>query len=233
MTFPIDFDEHPKVEPLSDAAFRTFVAMNGYSRRQKLDGRIPAVVARKRWKVRALTELLDSHPERPLLLLDGNTYVLREYAEHQFTTQDEADLHEKRSKAGALGGKAKAAAVASARQMQQQNVAESESGIEPDTGTTTPVALDPNVREFTAEEIVGFRSALNDFGAAGLSDLALVTLVMLLVEAAPRPVANVVGYVVRCTQRSPQKVRKLAVEAERQASRVPSLDALERSLEVA
>jgi hypothetical protein len=131
MTFPIDFDEHPKVEPLSDAAFRTFVAMNGYSRRQKLDGRIPTVVARKKWRVRALSELVASHPERPLVMIDGKDYVLRSYEEHQFTTADEEELHEKRSKAGAMGGKAKANAVASAKQLGQQNVAESrsESGV--------------------------------------------------------------------------------------------------------
>jgi len=143
MTFPIDFDEHPKVEPLSDAAFRTFVAMNGYSRRQKLDGRIPAVVARKRWKVRALTELLDSHPERPLLLLDGDAYVLREYAEHQFTTADEAELHARKAAAGAKGGRAKAAALAGAKQQPKQDLAGS--GIEIGTDRKTDHTRDSEV----------------------------------------------------------------------------------------
>jgi hypothetical protein len=129
MTFPIDFDEHPKVEPLSDAAFRAFVAMNGYSRRQKLDGRIPAVVARKRWRVRELTELVNSDPERPLVLIDGDTYVIRDYAEHQFTTADEAELHERKARAGAAGGRAKARAVAGANQLPQQDLAEIGIGI--------------------------------------------------------------------------------------------------------
>lgn len=112
MTFPIDFDEHPKVEALSDGAFRAFVSMNGYSRRHDLDGSIPAALARKKWKPRVLAELVASHPERPLVLLEDGVYVIRDYAEHQFTTADLADLKEKRSKAGALGGAAKAAARA-------------------------------------------------------------------------------------------------------------------------
>lgn len=134
MTFPIDFDEHPKVEPLSDAAFRTFVAMNGYSRRQKLDGRIPAVVARKRWRVRTLTELVNSDPVRPLVLIDGDAYVIRDYAEHQFTTSDEAELHERKARAGSAGGRAKARAVAGANQPPQQDLAGIGIGIE----TTSP-----------------------------------------------------------------------------------------------
>lgn len=103
MTFPIDFYEHPKVAPLSDAAFRAFVEMNGYSRRHELDGRIPVKAARLKWKARALAELVDSHPERPLVVLDGDDYVIRDYKEHQFTADDLEALREKRSQAGAKG----------------------------------------------------------------------------------------------------------------------------------
>lgn len=132
MTFPIDFDEHPKVSPLSDAAFRAFVEMNAYSRRQDLNGRIPVQVAKKRWKSRALTELVESHPERPLVVLDGADYVIRDYAQHQFTSADLEELRSKRAAAGAKGGAAKAAAraeqtvskpLASAIAKGQQNVA--------------------------------------------------------------------------------------------------------------
>lgn len=112
MTFPIGFDEHPKVAPLSDAAFRAFVEMNGYSRRNGLDGRIPVRAARAKWRGRALTELVESHPTRPLVLLEDDAYVIRDYAEHQFTTADLDDLHTKRAAAGAKGGAAKAAALA-------------------------------------------------------------------------------------------------------------------------
>lgn len=107
MTFPIDFDEHPKVEPLSDAAFRAFVEMNGYSRRQDLDGAIPARVAVKRWGKPVLEELEASHPERPLVYLSLNpdAYVLRDYAEHQETTASIEARRQRNQANGAKGGR--------------------------------------------------------------------------------------------------------------------------------
>lgn len=155
MTFPIDFDEHPKVEPLSDSAFRAFVAMNGYSRRQGLDGRIPASVARKRWKVRALDELVGSHPDRPLVLLDGDVYVIRDYAEHQLTTDAIEKERETNRANGLKGGRpAKAnrqetgSVSGSKADQNQSQESESESELNSLTDTTTvprssPV---PNVR---------------------------------------------------------------------------------------
>ena len=136
MTFPIDFADHPKVEQLSDRAFRVFVAMNGYSRVHRLDGRIPIPVALKRWGKRPLSELIKSDDGRPLVMLE-NVYVIRDYAEHQFTTTDEAELHQKRSAAGAKGGKAKANAVALAKQIAGKDVTESES--ESESGLLTDV----------------------------------------------------------------------------------------------
>ncbi|MGN6199104.1 hypothetical protein [Humibacter sp.] len=127
MTFPIDFYEHPKVVPLSDAAFRAFVEMNGYSRRHDLDGRIPAKAARLKWRSRALAELVASHPERPLVTLDGDEYVIRDYAEHQFTADDLEALRAKRSQAGAKGAAKRwhndATPVANAIANESQNMA--------------------------------------------------------------------------------------------------------------
>lgn len=120
MTFPIDFDEHPKVAPLSDAAFRTFIEMNAYSRRQSLDGRIAAATARRRWKSKPLADLVASHPERPLIALVGDEYVIRDYAEHQLTTTEIESLREKRAAAGRKGGTAKASAKASATAIAKQ-----------------------------------------------------------------------------------------------------------------
>lgn len=117
MTFPIDFDEHPKVEGLSDAAFRAFVSMNGYCRRQGLDGVVPTAVAHRRWGESVMRELVDSHAERPLVLLDGQVYVIRHYSEHQLTTTDIEDLRAKRAAAGAKGGKSRALAQARAKQV--------------------------------------------------------------------------------------------------------------------
>lgn len=99
MTFPIDFWKHEKVRRLSDAAFRAFVEMNGHSRERETDGVIGVEDAEFIWDASALQELCKSHPTRPLLYMDAETYVLRDYAEHQFTKADRDDLSEKRRKA--------------------------------------------------------------------------------------------------------------------------------------
>lgn len=96
MTFPIDFWKHEKVRRLSDAAFRAFVESNGHSRERETDGVIEAADAEFIWDASALQELCKSHPTRPLLLLDGDRYVIRDYAEHQFTKADRDDLTQKR-----------------------------------------------------------------------------------------------------------------------------------------
>jgi hypothetical protein len=105
MTFPIDFDEHPKGAGLSDAAFRAFVEMNGYCRRQDTDGRILAGVAVRRWGRKILDELTASHAERPLVLLEGDEYFLRHYAEHQQTRAEREALAAKNAANGARGGR--------------------------------------------------------------------------------------------------------------------------------
>lgn len=101
MTFPIDFWKHPKVSRLSDAAFRAFVESNGYSRERESDGVLEADDAEFLWSAEALAELVKSHPTRPLMFRnDDSDYVLRDYAEHQFTKADRDELTEKRAKAG-------------------------------------------------------------------------------------------------------------------------------------
>ena len=105
MTFPIDFWQHPKITILSDSAFRTFVEMNGYSRTQDLDGRIPVPAAKRMWKPRALAELQQNHPERPSLTVEGDEYVIWNYAEHQLTRADREALAEKNRANGMKGGR--------------------------------------------------------------------------------------------------------------------------------
>lgn len=100
MTFPIDFWRHPKVARLSDAAFRAFVESNGHSRILESDGHIDEQDAEFMWNKTVLEELVCSHPSRPLMLRQGSDYVLRDYAEHQFTKADRDALSEKRSRAG-------------------------------------------------------------------------------------------------------------------------------------
>lgn len=100
MTFPISFWTHAKVSRLSDAAFRAFVEANGHSRSIESDGVIEAEDALFYWKPEVLEELITSHPTRPLMFRDeAGNYVLRDYAEHQFTKADRDDLTQKRREA--------------------------------------------------------------------------------------------------------------------------------------
>ena len=105
MTFPIDFWSHPKIAPLSDAAFRAFVEMNGYSRMHKLDGEIPLAAAVRMWPSEVIDELVGSHETRPLLFSDGRFVVLRDYAEHQETVADEEARRRRNQVNGSKGGR--------------------------------------------------------------------------------------------------------------------------------
>lgn len=232
MTFPIDFDEHPKIVPLSDAAFRTFVAMNGYSRRNDLDGKIPVKTARSKWKPRALAELVDSHPERPLVRLDGDMYVIRDYAEHQFTTNDLEDLHAKRAAAGAKGGAAKAAArakqnagkpLASAMANGQQTDGKPLPEIR-DQGSMTDITYVPEVshegdvvaeltdREKSQARVAGITNLAAVHAAlvrccGPMTGSSAVTLAKAICARSKRPVTRVDGYVMTAIQKSPDDVR--------------------------
>lgn len=135
MTFPNDFPWHPKVSRLDPLAKWTFVEMNGYSRMNDLDGVIPAVDAEFMWEPGALEALAKSHPARPLVIRDGDNYVIRDYAEHQQTKAQRDELAQKRSEAGRKGGLAKSQASASKRQAdagkeKQSQSPESESELE-------------------------------------------------------------------------------------------------------
>ncbi|QMU97821.1 hypothetical protein FVO59_11845 [Microbacterium esteraromaticum] len=113
MTFPIDFHRHPKVVRLPVEVRWTFVEMVAESRIADDDGIIPAEHAEFMWPKDHLDALVGSHPTRPLVVRDGDFYVLREYAKHQQTRAEREALATKRAEAGRKGGLAKSQASAS------------------------------------------------------------------------------------------------------------------------
>lgn len=169
MTFPNDFWMHPKVAPLSVEAKWTFVEMNGYSRMQDLDGDIPESMAERLWDPSRLAELVESHPERPLVLHRDGLYVIRDYARHQQTTSERDELREKRSKAGAAGRAKQLSgkAAASAGQVPGQIRTETETETEITTSSNEEVesprkrahtiakgfAIDQQMREWARSEV--------------------------------------------------------------------------------
>lgn len=127
MTFPNDFPWHPKVTRLDPAVKWAFVEMNGYSRVNDLDGVIPAADAEFMWSREILDALVNSHPSRPLVLRNDDTYVIRDYAEHQQTKAERDALAAKRADAGRKGGLAKSKASASKSQTDASKSKQSQS----------------------------------------------------------------------------------------------------------
>ena len=121
LTYPVGYTTHPRWELHSDAAFRALHEMQDYSRSLLTDGRIDRRVAERRWPKKVLAELLAGIDDRPLLVLDGDVYVLRSYAEHQMTAADVEDLRSKRATAGRKGGIARASARANAEALAKQS----------------------------------------------------------------------------------------------------------------
>jgi len=154
MTFPIDMHRHPKLTRLSVAARWAFVEMNGEARIADNDGVFTVEEAEFMWPVEVLDELVKSHPTRPLVIREGDRYVLREFAKHQQTRAEREELRAKRVEAGRKGGMATSRASAgqqvSARQASakrapspvQQTEAQSESESESEL-LTTDVTYEP------------------------------------------------------------------------------------------
>jgi len=226
MTFPIDFLDHPKIAILSDNAIVTFVAMNGYSRVHNLDGRIPVEVTKRKWKARALNELQKNHAERPSIRIEGDDFVIHNYAEHQLTTTDIEGLREKRAEAGAKGGKAAALARANAKQPGSKPVAESESESRSESELPTDVTKDYESSQVSDALVSVLDSIFADAKRAGITDLNAVR--TLLVKAtgqemslrgalelaqaieskSKRPVNDLAAYVAVTCRNSPAEVQQ-------------------------
>lgn len=155
LTYPVGYSTHPRWELLSDGAFRALHEMQDYSRSLLTDGRVDCRVADRRWKRRFLDEILAGIDDRPLMILDGDTYVIRSYADHQMTAADVEDLRQKRSDAGRKGGIARASATALAKQSSSREEVREEVGEKKDANLTVRL---PDADASAADEL-GFRSA--------------------------------------------------------------------------
>ena len=106
--FGLDFPDHPKILPLSDAAFRCLVEATLWSRKQMTDGLLARRYAVAKWGVDVLAELSTNDPENPSLIESEEGWMLHDFAEHQ-DTRAEIEARSARNKAaGRRGGLAKA-----------------------------------------------------------------------------------------------------------------------------
>lgn len=104
--------EHPKVEGLSDGAFRLLIELWCLCSRSESDGLVKAATWTKRGTAKARRELL---AEGLAHQVPGGV-EMHDYLQHQRSRSEIAALREKRAKAGAKGGHATAEARALAEQ---------------------------------------------------------------------------------------------------------------------
>lgn len=107
---------HPKVEPLSDAAFRLLITLWCECDEHESDGKVKASTWARRGTAKARRELLDAGMAEPA----GDDFQMHDYLDHQRSAAEIHELREKRSVAGSKGGKARALAIADAKQTPQQ-----------------------------------------------------------------------------------------------------------------
>jgi hypothetical protein len=106
--FTHDFPDHPKVMPLSDAAFRCLVEATLWSCRQQTDGFLARRYAVAKWSADALAELCANDPTNPSLVESDEGWFIRDFTHYQ-ESRDEIQARRERNKlAGQRGGLAKA-----------------------------------------------------------------------------------------------------------------------------
>ena len=110
-------DEHPKIEPLSDAAFRLLMRSWFYCSRNLTDGRISDAVWGKRGTAKARGELLGAG----LAEQQDGFVQMHDYLDWQRSADEVAEMREKRAEAGRKGGQARANRLASATAKAKQD----------------------------------------------------------------------------------------------------------------
>jgi hypothetical protein len=91
--------DHPKIEPLTDAAFRTLVGLWCWCSRHLTDGQVPAAIWAKRGSPKVRRELLAAG----LVETTTDGVVMHDYLEHQRSAAQVEEIKEARATAGAKG----------------------------------------------------------------------------------------------------------------------------------
>ena len=136
----LDYADHPKIAPLSDAAFRAHVEFILYARKYRTDGRIPNRIA-NRVGYGVLHELMSNDPERPSLTIDeNNDYWIRDYGDHQETS---AEIEAKRLVNARNGRKGGRPVTQSVSDPVTESLTEIKAETETETETEIPKGLRP------------------------------------------------------------------------------------------
>lgn len=92
--------DHPKIDPLSDAAFRLLIGSWCWCSRHLTDGVMPAATWNRRGSARVRAELVAAG----LVRLRGDTVEFHDYLQHQRSAAQVAAMKEQRRNAGRAGG---------------------------------------------------------------------------------------------------------------------------------
>lgn len=126
--FTEDFPDHPKIMPLSDAAFRCLVEATLWSRKHRTDGLLARRYAVARWSLSVLTELCENDAFNPSLSEVEDGWIIHDFALHQETRAEIEARSERNKIAGQKGGlaKAKQGAKQGAKRKSSERLAEKE-----------------------------------------------------------------------------------------------------------
>lgn len=135
--------EHPKVEGLSDAAFRLLVTCWCWCSRNLTDGAIPTAAWLKKGSAKARRELLDAG----LVEVSPDSVTMHDYLDHQRSAVEVAELRSKRSDAGRQGGlatqaRARASAQANGKQVPRQTRSKREADTDTEESSSELSARD-------------------------------------------------------------------------------------------
>lgn len=95
--------DHPKIEGLSDAAFRLLITVWCWSSRHLTDGTMPETLWKRRSTLKARKELLDAGL---IVQADGHV-VMHDYLEHQRSAAEVTEIRAAKGKGGSLGNHVK------------------------------------------------------------------------------------------------------------------------------
>jgi hypothetical protein len=199
---------HPKFAALSDAAQALWLRAGAYCAEKLTDGQIDdrIIATLLRGKPKTVTELVESGMWRRT----SAGVEFHDWLEYQPSADSvKRDREQARER------------MANVRANKKRSSISPVPDPDPiDTDEAPEVALDPAARDYDAAETESIRQLLTAPFGRFPDELEALTVASMLLEASPRAVTNVVGYVRRCIDRSPVKVQGLCVEAARQAIRV-------------
>lgn len=157
----LDFPDHAKILPLSDAAFRCLIEAIAYSRKHLTDGFLARRYALARWAPETLAELCENDPVKPSLFERQDGWHIHDYDEINDTAAEVETRRERNRQAGKQGGlaKAKRAASKSLSNSVSENLAETETETE-----TSLVTLGGRVTLSDAREPLRCPKHINETG---------------------------------------------------------------------